>query len=782
MSRFRFGVAKRLFLGLALLMVLALTASITGIVSLARLGDNVNHLAAVELPILDKVTELARQSYAMVALAPSLVNADTQSGRRSQALQIADRSDLFERLLLQLNDAGLKPHDLQGMVQLKNELAASVRHLDGLLEQRLATGGQRVGAIQLLAKARSRLFAFDYDVVKPVEAELTRLLREPASASAEIDAERIDRIEKLRQMELALRQWKSRLEDALADMMAVSGDVHPDHLLQHRRIVAKFLEEAGNVMLALSGPVYDRMWSIYADVVEVAEEKDNIFEVRSRELELLNALHGNLEVSEKASVAFTVEVAQVIGRLHQDLREASGQLRDDIAATYYLLVIMGVGSVVAAGIILIYVDHGVISRLRLLQASMRGRAEGGETTVIAVDGSDEIADMAESVRYFVGAIEQREQALRAATERAERANVAKTHFFAAASHDLRQPLTAMSLLLGVLQVTCRDEGQKSTIDKVQASLDAMVELFNSLLDAAKFELGEVAPQPESIKADDLLSRIENDFQMTAQSKGLKLRVVCSSLMLQSDHVLLERMVRNLVSNAVKYTVEGGILVGIRRRGDTARIEVRDTGPGIPEQALERIFDEFYQLHNPARRRADGHGLGLSIVRRAADLLGHKVAVASVAGQGTCFSIELPFLPAPAATALPTKIEPKAGLVMLIEDDPLVGAAMQFTLQDLGAEVILATSGDQAVEMAPHLARSPDLVIADFRLPGEHNGIETLKVLRQSFGRDMRACLISGEQDPAIRDQANRAGADFMRKPIRQEDLHRLVQAAEIAAE
>jgi CheY-like chemotaxis protein len=113
---------------------------------------------------------------------------------------------------------------------------------------------------------------------------------------------------------------------------------------------------------------------------------------------------------------------------------------------------------------------------------------------------------------------------------------------------------------------------------------------------------------------------------------------------------------------------------------------------------------------------------------------------------------------------------------------LVGAAMQFTLQDLGAEVILATSGDQAVEMAPHLARSPDLVIADFRLPGEHNGIETLKVLRQSFGRDMRACLISGEQDPAIRDQANRAGADFMRKPIRQEDLHRLVQAAEIAAE
>jgi signal transduction histidine kinase len=362
--------------------------------------------------------------------------------------------------------------------------------------------------------------------------------------------------------------------------------------------------------------------------------------------------------------------------------------------------------------------------------------------------------MAGTLLVLIGAMAERARtldALAAAKRRADDASQAKSRFLAAASHDLRQPLQAMSLTLGVLDSRLREAPLQQIVSQLQTSLAAMVDLFNALLDLSKFEMAtvEVEVQRGPVPASPLLQRLASDFAGLARAKGLDLRIVPSTVTLWSDAVLLERILRNLVSNAIRYTDHGRVLVGCRRRGTLERLEVWDTGCGIPEDQLATIFEEFHQLGNPARARAEGHGLGLAIAQRAADLLGHGLDVRSTVGRGSRFSIAVPLAtPAPSAwVPEPVETEPEracsGGVVLVIEDGPLALAAMRLVLEDLRCTVLVATSAADAVVLIA-TSPPPDLVIADYRLPGGETGVEAITAVRACLGGDLPVCVITGD--------------------------------------
>ena len=233
------------------------------------------------------------------------------------------------------------------------------------------------------------------------------------------------------------------------------------------------------------------------------------------------------------------------------------------------------------------------------------------------------------------------EAVEAAKRQAEQANLGKSRFLAAASHDLRQPLQTISLLQGLLAIKVKDQATLKLVARLDETLGAMSGMLNTLLDINQLEAGIVRAERTRFLIDDLIERLRTEFSYHAESQGIGWHVVTSSLAIHSDPRLLEQMLRNLLSNAMKYTTKGRVLLGCRRRGDKLRIEVWDTGPGIPEGQLQRIFEEFHQLDNPARERSRGLGLGLAIVERLAELLDHRIDVRSRPGKGSVFAIEVP---------------------------------------------------------------------------------------------------------------------------------------------
>lgn len=373
-----------------------------------------------------------------------------------------------------------------------------------------------------------------------------------------------------------------------------------------------------------------------------------------------------------------------------------------------------------------------------------------------------------------------QQALAAARDTAERANRAKSRFLAAASHDLRQPLNAISLLTNNLRQRVGDAGARELLDQIEGSLDAMIDLFESLMDISKLESGGVELDVRPIPLQPLLQRLERDFAPQARAKGLRLTVMQTGLFALSDPTLLERILRNLMANAVRYTPAGGVVVGVRRRGSDLRIDVVDSGPGIPAACLDDIFEEFQQLGNEARERGSGHGLGLAIVRRAADLLGHPLDVRSLPGQGSRFSVVLPraevALAEPAAAEAP---EPGGGAggfpILLLEDDPLVLTATRMLLEDLDCPVIEARTGSEALQVIADGAR-PRLVLADYRLPGDMDGLETVRRIRAALGQPLPAILLTGDVTADVEPRARAAEVQFVRKPVRPDELRSLVKA------
>jgi two-component system, sensor histidine kinase len=359
--------------------------------------------------------------------------------------------------------------------------------------------------------------------------------------------------------------------------------------------------------------------------------------------------------------------------------------------------------------------------------------------------------------------------LKGQKEVAERASAAKTTFLAAASHDLRQPVHALGLFIGALRrVVMPLEGQR-LIEQIEESTVAMDGLFSALLDISQLDAGTVEVQRQSFPMGALLERICRDHEAEATAKGLSLGWAKSTAVVDCDPVLLERILRNLVANAVRYTDHGRVLVGCRRRGATISIQVLDTGPGVPPDQRDRIFQEYYQLGNPERDRTKGLGLGLAIVRRLVDLLGCEITLRSEVGHGSCFEVSVPMatggIPVSNDALEATSGALAHGFIVVIDDELAIRNAMSALLAGWGHETIIVGSGDEAIRQLSRCEQRPDLIICDYRLRDGENGIAVIERLRSEYNEAIPAMLVTGDTAPDRLAEAKASSLLLLHKPV-----------------
>jgi two-component system CheB/CheR fusion protein len=344
-------------------------------------------------------------------------------------------------------------------------------------------------------------------------------------------------------------------------------------------------------------------------------------------------------------------------------------------------------------------------------------------------------------------------ALECARVRADFANVAKSRCLAAASHDLRQPLQTLVLLQELLEKVVVGEKAKKLIGRLGQTLGSMSAMLNALLDVNQIEAGTVRAELETFRIDALLDRVTTDLACQAEAQRIALHSVPCTLSVCSDPRLLEQMIRNLVSNALKYTKRGRVLLGCRRQNGNLRIEVWDTGVGIPEGQLEDIFEEYHQLDNSARDRSRGLGLGLSIVRRLGGLLDHPVRVRSQLGKGSVFSVEVKQsrggMPAQAEGGtrdVPGKHHRavQAETILVVEDDSEVRDLLKTSLGAKGHQVVTANDGIEALDLLDRSALQPGLVISDFNLPNGMDGLRVAGKLRARLRRSVPVIILTGD--------------------------------------
>ncbi len=376
-------------------------------------------------------------------------------------------------------------------------------------------------------------------------------------------------------------------------------------------------------------------------------------------------------------------------------------------------------------------------------------------------------------------------ALLAAKQTAEQANLAKSRFLAAASHDLRQPLQSLALVHGLLAQTAAGEQAQRLLARFADTLGAMSGMLNTLLDINLLEGGAVRPDVVTFRIKDLLERLRDEFGDHAHARGLSLHVVNSSLRIRSDPRLLGQMLRNLLSNALKYTPKGRVLLGCRRRGALLSIEVWDTGIGIPESEQRAIFDEYHQLDNAARESTRGLGLGLSIVQRLGQLLQHQVRVRSRPGRGSSFSIEVPIVPdagVPIARHDPIGDQGRApganrrtGSILLIEDDREMRELLELLLRDEGHVVVSAPDGASALALAAHFTLQPDLILADYNLPNGMDGLQAADGLRARLHRNIPLIVLTGDISADTLMAISRNDCERLYKPVNATELTEAIQ-------
>jgi signal transduction histidine kinase/CheY-like chemotaxis protein len=364
-------------------------------------------------------------------------------------------------------------------------------------------------------------------------------------------------------------------------------------------------------------------------------------------------------------------------------------------------------------------------------------------------------------------LQQKEIAV-AAQSQAEQANAAKTRFFAAASHDLRQPVQALELFSAALEFDLKSHPSRHLVGNIRAVGQEFGELLGTLLEYSKIDAAAVQPELRDFPVAALLKKIANEFKPQATARGLQFRMVKSSAWVRSDPFLLERVVRNFMSNAIKYTPKGKILLGCRRADGGLRIEVHDTGIGIAQNQQKTVFSEFVQLENPERDRHKGLGLGLAIVDGLARVLAHPLTLHSKPQRGSMFAVTVPL-------GVPVHLSDEAVLpaidkvsdvsILLMDDDQAIRDASTQLLEKWGYVVVTAESTSEALELLRSTGFRPDAMLIDFRLREGRNGVEAIHAIREFCGQSIPAAIFTGDTDPSRLNEVKAAGFPILHKPL-----------------
>lgn len=412
---------------------------------------------------------------------------------------------------------------------------------------------------------------------------------------------------------------------------------------------------------------------------------------------------------------------------------------------------------------------GEASYLRRIQP-YRSQANGVEGVVIT----------------FIDITERRHisQALERAKREAEAANMAKSRFLAAASHDLRQPMQSLTLIQGLLAKEVLPERTTKRVEQLGDALNAMAGMLNTLLDINDIEAGTVHTHPVEFPIGALLQRLQEEFTYSAQAQGLGLRIVASGLRVTSDPSLLEQILRNLIANALKYTKKGRVLLGCRRRLGGISIEIWDTGIGIADEQLLAIFDEYHQIDNAARERSRGLGLGLSIVRRLAKLLGHQITVRSWPGRGSVFSVDIKTpandtasveASAPVEPARPQPGIKQSGVILIVEDDPELRELLESTLAEEGHITFTAPDSLSVMALLADATIRPELLLADFNLPNGLNGLQLASLVRTRLGRNIPVIVLTGDTSSGTQHDIMMQNCLALSKPAKLDEVAGAIQ-------
>lgn len=365
-------------------------------------------------------------------------------------------------------------------------------------------------------------------------------------------------------------------------------------------------------------------------------------------------------------------------------------------------------------------------------------------------------------------------------EKAEQANISKTKFLAAASHDLRQPLHAIGLFLGALINKVENQDQKNIVKKIQKSSNALNDLLDSLLDVSKLDAGVIKAENQLFSINDLFDLMSNEFATCAAEKNLTLKFVKTRLCVNTDLRILDRILRNLISNAIRYTNQGGIVVGCRRKDhdETIILSVYDTGIGIEQNEMQTIFKEFHQLNNPERDRSKGLGLGLAIVKRMSKLLSFSLLVKSEPGKGSVFGLEIPQRNISTCHEFSTDQVIKDAFfdnvnVLVIDDELEIRESLTELLLSWRCKVTTAASGDEAVSVLKNT--KPDIILADYRLRNNETGNEAIEKVQLLFSEmKIPALIITGDTAPDRIKEANMGGYEIIHKPVSPDILRTLI--------
>ena len=372
-------------------------------------------------------------------------------------------------------------------------------------------------------------------------------------------------------------------------------------------------------------------------------------------------------------------------------------------------------------------------------------------------------------------IRQGQELLQQAITQARQANVAKSRFLASASHDLGQPVQSLMLFTALLETFSLEDRPRTVVRNLGNAVQALKGLLDGLLDISRLDAGVIEPQPVSFELRPLLTCLSEEYSLTTARKGLSLGVASPEMWLKTDPALLERILRNLLDNAIKYTDQGGIAIDCRQQDGMARIELRDTGIGIPEDQHEQVFDEFHQLNNPERDRNKGLGLGLAIVRRLTELLSLRLEMNSNPGKGTSFTLWIP-LGAKPKSSVPVEntIPGQSGLVLIIEDDQAVLDGLVMLLEHWGWRVISGTGPEDVIESLRPEDR-PNLAISDYRLRQNMTGIQALDMITLRLGHAVPAILLTGDTAPERMTEALQSGLLMLHKPVTPDGLQRALR-------
>jgi two-component system, sensor histidine kinase len=489
---------------------------------------------------------------------------------------------------------------------------------------------------------------------------------------------------------------------------------------------------------------------------------------------------------------------EVLGHVVLEVSRARLQSRE----RELLMLALGIGLVgaVLGGILAMRMADGVVQPVFRVSRMIERIGEGDLTPSSEALPTDPLFDlqirlnqMAQRLAWGREELESRVEAatreLRLKKEEAETATLAKSQFLAAASHDLRQPTHALGMFVARLGQLPLDDAPRQLVASLEASVQAMQDLLDGLLDISRLDAGAVPVRRGAVPLGEVFLSLRRALQPLAESKGLRLRIRPTSHWGLSDPVLLQRMLMNLASNAIRYTERGTVLLSCRlvNQGRQLRVDVADSGIGISPAHQQHIFKEFYQVGNVGRDRSKGLGLGLNIVERTAQLLGHSIALRSELGCGTTFSIVMPVATPDTAESLPivgdaTGLGTVEGMrLLVVEDDGFVLEAIRDLLTSWGCVVMAAGSVPQALDYIAAFP-APDVVLSDFRLGEDRNGLDVIAMVRAHARRDIPACLMSGDTDAGLIQAARDAGLTLLHKPVRPAKLRSFLRRCALAAE